>query len=149
MRQARPRGALSVRRDRFLAFEVCLSSPKSDNRQPLVETVVQSVLKEDAEFRRVFTGGPVHRDGQADYLFAAEEEAHEPAEIFGRLRWGGQFLYASPKKQQVEAAAKQFAEYGFRIVRGPAFMRMPSAIAYLAFLGQKVHYFVTRKVLLI
>jgi tRNA A-37 threonylcarbamoyl transferase component Bud32 len=132
-----------------VADEVCLRVPTPEISQPLIDTVVHSVFKEDAEFRRLFTSVPVHQGGQADFLFAAADEPHDPEAIFGGLRWGGQFVYASLNKAQVEAAARQFAEGGFRIVRGPGFSRQAFRARFLPFLGKKVHYFVARKVLLV
>ena len=126
-----------------------MSLQKPESRQPLIDTVVHSIFKEDAEFRRLFTAAPVHCGGQADYLFAAGDEPHDPEIIFEQLRWGGQFVYVSRSRRQVEAAASEFGERGFRIVRGPNFTRKAFPVPYMSFLGQKIHYFVARRVLLV
>src|SRR5688500_2628986 len=36
-----------------------------------------------------------------DFLFAFESDPHDPDEVFARLRWGGQFVYASRHGRRV------------------------------------------------
>jgi hypothetical protein len=114
--------------------------------QPLLDNVIQSVLSRDPEFRHLAAPKEQRAGSQVDYLFAAADEPHDAAEVFARLRWGGQFVYASRYRRQAMTAAHDFAQRGFDVVRGPAFVRERFPIP---FLGRKTHYFVARKVQLI
>ncbi len=128
----------------FCSIEVCLSLflPKL-KRQALLDTVVDSVLSRDAEFKHLFSATAPRRAGQADYLLAVGDEPHEADDIFCKLRWGGQFVYVSRSGRQAEETARQFTERGFVFVRGPGCIREGTPIP---FFGRKTHYFVARKV---
>ena len=106
-----------------------------------METVVGSVLSRDAEFRHL-SGDGCERGGLCDYLFAVGDEPHEAEDIFNRLRWGGQFVYATRSCRQAAETAKRFSERGFAFMRGPACIRQGIP---LPFFGRKTHYFVASK----
>jgi hypothetical protein len=55
-------------------------------------------------------GPPVDPDqAMVDWLFLSDDQPHAPADVFDRLRWGGQVVYVSRDRHAVEAAAKAFA----------------------------------------
>lgn len=113
----------------------------------LLDPVLRAVFEGDAEFRHLATSSePDGRAGQVDYRFAVGDQPHDADEIFCALRWGGQFVYVSRSGQQTRAVSARFAERGFDVIHGPAFLRRGLPIP---FLGRKTHYFVARKVLLV
>ena len=116
---------------------------RDSKRQTSLDRVVGAVLSRDAEFKHLFASAPVRSEGQSDYLLAVGDEPHEADDIFGQLRWGGQFVYVSNHSRQAADAAKQFGERGFVFVRGPGCIREGIP---LPFFGSKTHYFVARKV---
>ncbi len=117
-------------------------------RRPLIDTVVQSVLSQDAEFQHLLRQpiGAVDARAQVDYVFAAGEEPRDPDDVFHRLRWGGLFLYASKSRRQTREVAQRFIERGFEGIRGPAVVRSGSRIP---FFGRLTHYFLARKTSLV
>src|SRR5688500_4638044 len=97
----------------------------------------------DASARKI--GGP------KDFVLATPEQGHDPHAVFNRLRWGGLFVYATPRAADAAAVARQYAEAGFAIEEGPAFVRrglfgLPLPVPLLS---TAVHYFVARKVQLL
>jgi tRNA A-37 threonylcarbamoyl transferase component Bud32 len=118
---------------------------RTPQRQALLDRVVGSVLSQDPEFQR-FAATPMPETPQgalADYLLAADGEPHDVDDVFARLRWGGQFVYASRYKREAAAAARRFADRGFHVTRGPACVRHGLPLPLLA---RRSHYFVARKV---
>ena len=85
----------------------------------MLDTVVDTVLSGDAEFKHYFSSVAARAAGQVDYLFAAGDEPHEPDDIFTRLRWGGQFVYVSRNAKQTAETSSRFSERGFALVRSP------------------------------
>lgn len=85
--------------------------------------------------------------GLVDFLFAVEDEPHLPDDVFGRLRWGGQFVYLTRDPSQLETLGERFNNRGFKVLRGPAMARI-GPLAFLPFLGRKVHYLIARKMYL-
>jgi tRNA A-37 threonylcarbamoyl transferase component Bud32 len=126
-----------------LKFSATGSVNRDAKRQALLDAVVGSVLSRDAEFKHLAAPTARREEGQADYLFAVGDEPHGSDDIFGKLRWGGQFVYVSRYGKQLAEAATQFKERGFDLIRGPGFIRQGWPIP---FLGRKTHYFVARKV---
>ena len=63
--------------------------------------------------------------GLTNYLFASDDEPHDPDPAFARLRWGGQFIYCARSRRKVRETARRFTERGFEIIRGPAYVRRP------------------------
>ena len=112
-------------------------------RQKLLDTIVGAVLSKDAEFRHLFSPVSPERRGLADYVLAVGDDPHDADEIFRKLRWGGQAVYATRSARQAAEAAKNFNARGFVFVRGPACIREGLRIP---FLSRASHYFVARKV---
>lgn len=82
------------------------------------------------------------------YLISStEDQPHQPEEIFHKLRWGGQFFFASRARRQVHKLARQYAEYGFALEQPPAAIsraRFPKSLFVRA-----MHYFIARKTALV
>ena len=110
-------------------------------------TVRDKLLLPDAEFRHLFKADPESElSGLADFRLASEGQSHDPGDAFARLRWGGQFIYASGDGRDVAALAPRLAERGFAIVNGPGFVRGGWGIPLLS---RKKHFVIARKTLLI
>jgi len=119
-------------------------------RGELIAAIIGSVLRGDLEFREYYrTASPVADNGLADYLFAVNDEPHSPANIFPRLRWGGQFIYISEDRRQVAETARRFAARGFSVVKGPACVRTGLRLLGIPLWTRKVHYVIARKVCLV
>ena len=111
-------------------------------------TVVRDkLLLPDVEFRHLYRADPESElSGLQDFLLASEEQVHDPAEVFNRLRWGGQFVYVSSDPRELAALAPRLSDRGFTIVNGPSFVRGGWGIPLLS---PKKHFLVARKTLLI
>ncbi|HEX4795086.1 MAG TPA: hypothetical protein VH370_14930 [Humisphaera sp.] len=124
--------------------------PSADDRHrtQFVESAVRRILAGDLEFERYRSSSSlVQQDGLLDYLIAAEDEPHSPDEVFGRIRWGGQFVYLTRHPEKLDKLDQQFGSRGFRVLRGPAITRT-GPLRFLPFLGRKVHYLIARKMYL-
>jgi hypothetical protein len=110
-------------------------------------SVRRQILERDPEFCHLGQAEPAaNQAGLRDYIVAAEDQPHDPDQIFARLRWGGQFMYVSKDRREVQAMPERFAARGFGVVRGPGFVRMGWGIPLLS---RKAHYFIARKTLLV
>jgi len=116
---------------------------------PLLTPVIQQVFADDREYRH-YAHTPVTADPRAlqDYIFATDGDDTDPASVFARLRWGGQFVFVSRSARRVAQLARQFDRDGFCLERDPASVRR-RAWPFLSLLAPRVHYFAARKVLLI
>jgi serine/threonine protein kinase len=112
----------------------------------LCQTVAAKLLHKDAEFKKFAHAKPT-RDGLADFLFANSDEAHDPAKLFKRLRWGGLCLFADKRHKKILELSDQFSKHGFAIDRPPTYIR--NGRWPIPFLNPKIHAFVARKVDLI
>jgi tRNA A-37 threonylcarbamoyl transferase component Bud32 len=109
--------------------------------------VRDKILAPDPEFRRLYNAEPeADLSRLQDYLLAAGEQPHDPEHAFGRLRWGGQFVYSSADRNEVARLAQHLAERGFALTHGPAFVRTGWGIPLIS---PKRHYVAARKTLLI
>jgi serine/threonine protein kinase len=115
---------------------------------PLLQPIIARVLEEDREYRH-YAHAPLAADPTAlqDFVLAADGHDVDPVRIFDRLRWGGQFVYASRSGRRVAELARQFQGQGFILERRPTFVRKPWPI--LPVLSSRIHYFIARKVHLI
>src|SRR3989442_1606766 len=65
-------------------------------RERFVGTVRDKLFRNDREYGQYGeTGGGTDTSRLRDFVFAVEDEPHLPDDVFGRLRWGGQFIYIS------------------------------------------------------
>lgn len=138
------------------------SSPPASKREQLLRAVASRAFGEDLEFRRYANGQvaapapaahtvPPGERALLDFLFAFESEPHEPDEVFSRLRWGGQFVYASKHVRRVSEMNERFGQRGFETMPRPGMIREPLPLfgLRLPLLSKKLHYFVARKVNLV
>lgn len=118
--------------------------------RPLVSAVMRGAFSRKEEFRAFAVEAPQLSSGQLDFLFASSEEEHDPAVIFPRLRWGGQFVFCSRNKREVQDLADRFAAQGFEVETAPTYVRTERSGWLRRILpGKPVHYFVARRVSLI
>ena len=108
---------------------------------PLLEQVVQANPEYQRQQQSTQPAGSL-----ADFWLATPRDAHEPADVFPKLRWGGVFVFASPHRREVERVVKQFMSNGFIVERGPEYLRRGWPIP---FFSAKTHYVILRKVELI
>lgn len=122
----------------------------SDGRAALVRTsVAEHLCRRDAEIGRLRNSSSLApTGGLVDVLFGAEDDPHAPDEVFGRLRWGGLFVYASRDPAAVAALPPRFNERGYVTSHPPAFVRQPVLGIRLPLLSPRLHYFAARKVFL-
>jgi hypothetical protein len=110
----------------------------------MIDAVRAAALESTEEFRRVGSGPRgVGDDAPVDYLFAVENEAHLPDEVFWKLRWGGQLVYISKHRRKVAKLGPLLEERGFKVIAGPARTGRwwrPLSVA---------HYLIARRVLLV
>jgi hypothetical protein len=135
--------------------------PADKTATKLIRTVIHQRFARDPEFVRgthaigppiVSTGKGERRD-LVDFVFLGGDDAHSPADVFDRLRWGGQCVYVSQNWKQVVDAVQQFAEWhgarGWALERRPiTIKKYPLNQRWLGF-ARKVHYFSARKVMLV
>jgi hypothetical protein len=114
------------------------------------QTVAAHLRRIDPEIDRLWPSSSfVKTNGLVDVLFHQEEEPHFPDEVFGKLRWGGLFVYASRDAEHVAALPYRFTQRGFVTVQEPTTIRQPILGLRLPFISPKLHYFIARKVFLI
>lgn len=133
-----------------------LPRPPRTAEDEWIDLVKRRVLAGTPEFDKYAPGDVALsaevKDAPANFLFAAEDDPHDPDVVFHRLRWGGQFVYVSRDRSRVAALPERYTQRGFEVVRPPACVRRgPFGLQarWLARLfGRKVHFFIARKVAL-
>src|SRR5436309_3572772 len=115
---------------------VAVADALSADYPDLIRYVVENVLSKRAEFQRY--AGKSARSDLVNFIYATPSEPHAPADIFARLRWGGLFVFASPKRAQVEELAGKMKAAGFEIEDGPSFVK--KKWRWLPFFASRVHY---------
>jgi hypothetical protein len=127
-------------------FEVGGGNGHADS---LLSPLIQRAFAEDREYNR-YGHTPASADPHSlqNFIFSADAAGADPAVIFPRLRWGGQFVFASRSGRRVARVARQFDGDGFVLERGHEWVR-GRAWPFLSFLAPRVHYFVARKVRLL
>jgi hypothetical protein len=126
--------------------------PFAADRETFIAAVAKRAFgKSDAEFSHYGPNKLTAIPGPklADYLFAVEEESHLPDDVFGRLRWGGQFIYITQDRRRAGDVLDRFGQRGFVAVRGPEMVRVGAWGLAIPYLSKKVYFFVARKVFLI
>jgi len=132
-----------------MAWDARAATAWQTRRARMIQDAMRQVLSRDEEFVRL--GGqnvPHPRAGLADYLIAVEDEPRQPDEIFGRLRWGGQFIYLSRDRAAAYTLARDYTERGFELTHGPRYLRT-GILRHVPLLGHKLWYFVARKLFLV
>jgi hypothetical protein len=121
----------------------------SDSRRT-IDRVARHLLRVDPEVARLRASSSIEKAaGLVDVLFHQEDEPHQPDEVFGRLRWGGLFVYASRDPERVATLPNRFENRGYVTVQAPTFVRQPLLGLRLPLVSPKLHYFVARKVFLV
>jgi tRNA A-37 threonylcarbamoyl transferase component Bud32 len=113
------------------------------DRNSVLAPVIGKVFANDEEYRNF--GEPRHPVALSDFVFATENEDHDPARVFPRVRWGGQFVFASNSLKRTQDTANRFARYGFLLEIPPS--AIPTTWKFWPFLRNKVFYFTARKIL--
>ena len=125
-------------------------SPFAEPAGPMPElcrTVAERGLLDDVPDFRSFAGMNGSPTTNGYLISSTSQQQHAPEEIFPKLRWGGQFLFASRSAWEVRALAQRYADYGFALERPPGFVR--TARWPLSMLTRSLHYFLARKVQLV
>jgi len=130
-------------------------------RDDVLDQITTQAFGEDPEFLRYGTPEALAaartHGGPQDFILAVESEPHEPDDVFARLRWGGQFVYASTSRRRVAEMNERFGQRGFETMPRPGLIRrarsrfgfaLPSWLP-VPLLSTTVHYFVARKVNLV
>lgn len=112
---------------------------------PVLAPVIRKVFEPDAEYQAFGEPTPAQSRDLPDYIFATDGQEQEPAAIFSQIRWGGQYVFASPSLERVNQLSKEFAKYGFAVER-PA-DAVHDGWRFWPLLRKKVHYFAARKIL--
>jgi hypothetical protein len=137
---ARPAGALAPAAD----------APGAAASSAVVRAVARHLCRRNPEIGRLRPSSSLERPtGLVDVLFRAEDQPRDPDEVFGRLRWGGLFVYASRNPEAVAGLPYRFSQRGYVVVDPPAFVRKPVLGLRLPLVSPKLHYFVARKVFLV
>lgn len=139
-----------------------LVAPPASRREQLLRTVASRAFPDDPEFERYGRAAlsahpsPAHtvppgERAPLDFLFAFEGDPHQPDDVFSRMRWGGQFVYASKHARRVAELNEMFGQRGFETMPRPGLIREPLPLfgLRLPLLSKKLHYFVARKVNLV
>jgi len=115
---------------------------------PLLAPLINDVLEPDREYHH-YAHTPLAADPTAlqDFVLAADGDDVDPAHVFDRLRWGGQFVFASRWARRAAELARQFQGNGFVLETRPSVLRKPWPL--IPFLARRIHYFVARKVHLV
>jgi hypothetical protein len=134
----------------------------ASKRERVLRSVAERAFRDDAEFARYGHGEVAHHPPAAhtvppgerallDFLFAHENEPHDPDDVFARLRWGGQFVYASRHHRRVVEMNERFGQRGFETMPRAGTIREPLPLFGLRvpLRSKKLHYFVARKVNLV
>ncbi len=116
-------------------------------RQKLIAAVIRKLYRNDVEFAAFgkktsdITGADL-----CNFIFAVDDEPHLPDDVFGRLRWGGQFIYISMDRNEVATLPERFRQRGFLPLHGPLPLRLGLRIP---FWSERVWCFAARKIFLI
>ncbi len=138
----------AIRTEAATEMERPESATLDAQRQRMLRLVRSAAFSRDAEFDHYAASDTAAsaRSRTVDYIFATPDDPHLPGQVFERLRWGGQVVFASPVKRDVIALSRLYARKGFDLEIGPTYVR-PRRLGLP--LGRKVHFFVARKVLMV
>jgi hypothetical protein len=115
----------------------------------LINAVIRHELANLPEWKKYQHNSSIHSDGLVDYLFAVEDDAHEPDGVFDRLRWGGQFIYITRDRKKLRGMSEYFDQRGYRTIKQEAFCRPARLGVKLPLVCPRIWYFIARKVQLI
>lgn len=119
---------------------------------PALRAAAHRVLKDDDWRRLERSNSQFMLSGLTDYYFGRSSRRCDLDEVLRRLRWGGQFIFASPWPRQTAALHGKFKQRSeFRIDQPPQTLEIPadSGVPGIRRLfKRRMTFFVARKVLL-
>lgn len=135
------------------------NSPHLPPGSPL-ELIIRRRFAGTPEFERTIhaIGPTVHgpHDEEVDMLFLTDRDPHDPADVFDRLRWGGQVILISRSRARIQAAAEAFRTWNIQPPeRGAWVLEQPltqeNFRLNLRLLGWRrpIYFMVARKILLV
>jgi hypothetical protein len=89
------------------------------------------------EYQRYITGKTPRDGALRDYVFATPADPHQPEDVFGQLRWGGLYVFASRKRKQVVELSHRLENYVFALEAHPTYVR--DGRSWLPFCHRKIH----------
>jgi hypothetical protein len=125
-----------------------------------VELIIRRRFAGTPEFERTthaigpIIHGPI--DEEVDMLFLTDRDPHAPADVFDRVRWGGQVILASRSRARIQAASEAFRtwnvlppERGAWVIEQP--LAQENYRLNLRLLGWRrpIYFMVARKILLV
>lgn len=121
------------------------------HRDQVTQAVRSKLLRRDPSIRKFIDNSSLqHAEGLVDLYYCFPGDTIKPVEAFERLRWGGQFVYISRRKNEVLAEAQQYyGRNGFEIDEGLGSVRLRRFVFALPLFGDTYYYFIARKVLLL
>jgi hypothetical protein len=126
-----------------------------------MELVIRRRFAGKPEFERTThaVGSDSHgaQDAEVDLLFLTDRDAHHPADVFDRIRWGGQVVIISKSKRAIEEAEQTYRTWRIEPgERGAWVIEQPMGIEKkyllnLRLLGWRtpVYFLIARKILLV
>lgn len=120
----------------------------------LLRRIADRVLTLPGERDRFFrSNAQYHAAGVTDYFFGDSADQCTPQRIFNHLRWGGQFIFASPAERETQAVLDRFRNREeFIIEQEPQTITAPrfggTLGRALPFLKKRHSFFVVRKALI-
>jgi len=150
--------------DQAAASQKAIPSPthaQSAAINSAMDLVIRRRFAGKPEFERTTHGiGPaVHgtHDEEVDVLFLTDKDAHHPADVFDRLRWGGQVVVISKSRRAIEDAVETYRTWRIHPgERGAWIIEQPLGIEKkyllnLRLLGWRtpIYFLIARKILLV
>jgi tRNA A-37 threonylcarbamoyl transferase component Bud32 len=112
-----------------------------------LDHLIRTVFAPTFEYQHA--GRKIHESKTlTDYLFATTGDSTAPDEVFSALRWGGQFVFLSRNRKEVEETARRFRQTPAFIIEIPP-MRVKRKLMGFVPAGTRYFYFSARKVMLI
>lgn len=127
-----------------------IGNPCTQGDKKLLQQVFRRVLRNHPEFN-AFSHTCANTDLQLrDFLLMSWPQVPTTTDVFDRLRWGGQVLFASRDRNQVIETAKKFThDKGFEVEQECGMFHEPFLGLRLPFFSSRVYYFIARKTLLV
>lgn len=131
-------------------IEALVTDDCSQGDRKILQQIHRRVLRNHPEFRMFSHACNVSDPRLLDFLLLSSPRIPSVSDIFARLRWGGQFIYASRDSRQVLDVSRSFThESGFVVEQECATLHQPWLGLRLPFFSSRIYYCVARKTLLI
>lgn len=116
----------------------------------LLQQVERRVLRRHPEYHAFSRACNIADPRLLDFLILSHPQSPSPSEVFERLRWGGQMIYASRDREQVLAVARSFThDKGFVVEHECSQIHDSWFGLRIPFLMARTYYCIVRKTLLI